>query len=626
MARKEARRNRQQVRSWRSRLGWFVGALVVLALCVAIRRTWGPQPAQAQAPVEQTKTADKQAEVMATVSGHAIRRQGLANACLERFGAEVLESLVNKHLIAQYCKQRKIVITRGDVDREIETLAKKFNLGIEQYLKLLERERGINPEQYARDIIWPTLALRRLAIDRLEVRDEELREAYESEFGPAVKARLIAVDNVALAKRLRAQAVQRPKEFPKLALDHSKDINSASLGGLLQPIRRHMGDDQIEQVVFNLAEGEVSPVLRVGEQFVLLKCEGHLPPSKVSLARVRPRLEEKIKQKKLRAASNEIFAQLQKSAVIQNVYNDPQLRRQMPGIAATINGHRIFTRDLAEECLARYGEEVLEGEINKVLLSQELKRRRVEVTQADIQAEIGHAATLAGVVAPSGKPDLPKWIEIVTKKQNTTEETYIRDVVWPSAALKKLVQGQVKITSQDLQKGFEANYGARVRCRAIVISNLRRAQEVWNKAREYDGNDLTSYFGQLAEQYSEEASSRALQGQVPPIRRFGGQPLLEKEAFQLKPGEISGVIQVGPRFVVLYCESWTQAMKVEMAEVRDMIERDIREKKTRLAMSEHFEKLQASARIDNYLAGTSSGPKKRAGSRSANPGTRRERG
>jgi len=35
-----------------------------------------------------------------------------------------------------------------------------------------------------------------------------------------------------------------------------------------------------------------------------------------------------------------------------------------------------------------------------------------------------------------------------------------------------------------LERGYEANYGPKVRCRAIVLNNQRRAQEVWDKARE----------------------------------------------------------------------------------------------------------------------------------------------
>ena len=70
--------------------------------------------------------------------------------------------------------------------------------------------------------------------------------------------------------------------------------------------------------------------------------------------------------------------------------------------------------------------------------------------------------------------------------------------MWPSAALKKLSAKDVQVTEEDIAKGFDANYGERVRCRAIVLGNQRRAQEVWNKARQ---NPSPEYFGDLAAEY-----------------------------------------------------------------------------------------------------------------------------
>ena len=72
-------------------------------------------------------------------------------------------------------------------------MAARFKIGRQQWLQMLEKERGINEQQYTRDILWPTLALRKLAADQLQVTDQQVQEAYEAQFGEAVKARLIVV-------------------------------------------------------------------------------------------------------------------------------------------------------------------------------------------------------------------------------------------------------------------------------------------------------------------------------------------------------------------------------------------------------------------------------------------------
>lgn len=547
-------------------------------------------------------------KIVAQVNGITIGRDELAEECLRRHGKEMLESMVNKHLIAEECKRRNIVITREEVDAEIERMAQRFNLPVEQWLKLLKQERGINPVQYASDIIWPTLALRRLAGERLAVSPAEIRAAWEAHYGESIKCRLIAVRDRARAEQIRAEAAEHPDQFGDLAKQHSED-SSASVKGVIPPIRRHGSFPEIERVAFEeLRDGEVSRVLQVGDQFLILKRECKLPASQVAVDRVAPQLEEIVRERKMRTVAAEIFQQLQQQARVENVFNDPAKRRAMPGVAATINGRPIPLSELADHCVERYGEEVLEGLINRKLIEQACKKRNIAVSDAEMDAEIARTAAEMVPLKPDGSPDVDTWLKTVVEEQRTTVEIYRCDAVWPAVALKKLAADGVKVTEEDLQKGYEANFGPRVRCRAIVLNNPRRAQEVWEMARRRPNAE---YFGQLAETYSVEPGSQALRGEVPPIRKHGGQPLLEKAAFALKPGELSEIIQVGDKWVILFCEGYTQPIDVDFARVRDDIYRDIYEKKLRLAMYEYFEHLRDSATIDNYLAGTSSTPAKR---------------
>jgi parvulin-like peptidyl-prolyl isomerase len=359
--------------------------------------------------------------------------------------------------------------------------------------------------------------------------------------------------------------------------------------------------------VFSLKKDEISQVIPINQQFAILKCDDHLPARNVPLEAVREELSEQIREGKLREVAGKLFEELQKTAVVQNVWNDQQLRAQMPGVVATINGEQIPYSELAEECLMRYARQVLEVEISHLLLQQALTAAKLSVSEQELNAEIGHAAQLAGVVDKEGKPDIAKWIQTATEEQGVSKEMYLRDSVWPSAALKKLTGSSIQVTQEDLDKGFQANYSERVRCRAIVLSSMRRAQEVWAKARD---NTSMEYFGDLAAEHSIEPSSKALRGEVPPIRRFGGQPQLEEVAFALKPGELSGIIQLADRFVILKCEGRTEPVEVNPKEVRDILYADIFEKKLRMAMGDKLDEIKGKARIDNFLAGTSQAPER----------------
>jgi parvulin-like peptidyl-prolyl isomerase len=612
---------------WKRRIALALSGVGVVALCFVLRgitsdksaeaqlpnifggdeakKAATEQPAERQAAAEMPRHERPEHNVMAVVNGQDIRRDALATACVERFGEDVLEGLVNKRLILHHCRNRQIEVTEAELDAEIDRMAKRFKIGREQWIDMLRRERGINMQQYKHDILWPTLALRKCAADKLVVTEEQLQQAHESQYGPAVKCRLIVVNDAKLAEEIRNQVVRQPKEFPRLAMQHSVDVNSASIGGLIQPIRRHVGDPAIEREVFAMQPDAISSIIPVGGQFAILKCEGHEPARNVPMDTVREELTEHISESKLRDAASELFTQFQESATIQNIWNDPQQRAANPGVVAMVNGEPIRYQELAEECLLRYGDKVLEVEISHLLLNQALKKSNIAVTDQDLNAEMAHAAKISGVVTKDGQPDLEKWVQLSTEEQGVSKDQYLRDSVWPSAALKKLTSGAIEITKEDLKKGYDANYAERVRCRAIVLPSMRKAQEVWAKARQ---NDSAEYFGDLAEEYSVEPTSKSLRGEVPPIRRFGGQPQLEDVAFELKPNELSGIIQIGNQFVILKCEGRTEPVKVNPQEVQQILYEDIFEKKLRMAMSSKFEEIRSHARIDNYLAGTSQSP------------------
>ena len=158
-----------QTKKWKRRLLFAASGLAVIGLCVVLRLAIGSSSAKAQfpnpfrkgeTPVQQaaaqpTKDGAQQAsaelpraerpkhDVMAVVNGQDIRRDALATACCERFGNEVLEGLVNKRLIMHYCRNRNINVTDQEVDAEIDRMAKRFKIGKEQWLQMLENERGI---------------------------------------------------------------------------------------------------------------------------------------------------------------------------------------------------------------------------------------------------------------------------------------------------------------------------------------------------------------------------------------------------------------------------------------------------------------------------------------------------
>lgn len=586
----------------------FVATLAVTlawsSLCTT--SSWA-QTEKASSPPQLNKGAqDATTNIVAVVNGQSITRQELAQQCMERYGEQVVESLVNKHLILQACKQQGIRITNQDIENEIEAIATRFSLPKDRWLEMLQQERNINPEQYRRDIIWPTIALKQLATDELIVSDQELKDAFESEYGPKIQARMIATSDREKAEKLLAAVKADPAEFGNLAKKHSEDPNSAAARGLIPHIRRHVGEPKVEAAAFALQPGEISEIVSVANQFLIFKCEKRLPATPISPAYrkiANEQLKERIIDRNLRDASSTIFQKLQQDAEVVNVYNDPSTRQKYPGVAAMINGQQITIRQLAEECIARHGHAVLDDEINHKLLRQSLDKAGKKVNEKDIDVEIARAAEAYGFITRENKPDIERWLEEVTGQEGIDVKTYIRDAVWPSVALKKLVVDDVKVTSEDLNRGFEANYGERVDVLAIVLSNQRVAQEVWDMAR---GNKNMRFFGELASQYSIEPVSRANLGEVPPVRRFSGQPAIEQEAFSLSSDDpLSAIVAVADKYIIMFYKGRTEPVVEELSVVQDELAKDLKEKKMRVAMAQRFDDIRDGAQIDNFLSGAS---------------------
>ena len=204
-------------------IGWssareIGAAAAIVAVGLSWRLMTGSLEAEAT-PAGQPASSVAAAKPVAFVNGVEITSDRLGEECLGRHGPTVLEALVNHRIIEQACQQQGVTVTPQDVAGEIEAMAKRFSVPRDKWIEMIQQERGITPKQYSDDIVWPMIALRRLARGTVEPTADELREAFEKQFGPAVKARIIVSRSRQDAEQVRAQAVAAPDEFGGLAIE-----------------------------------------------------------------------------------------------------------------------------------------------------------------------------------------------------------------------------------------------------------------------------------------------------------------------------------------------------------------------------------------------------------------------
>jgi foldase protein PrsA len=269
--------------------------------------------------------------IVARVNNDVITYKQLAEECIARKGADVLETMIAKTLVMQACRARGIRVTPAEIDEEIGRTAQRFGTSRESFLKMLKEEQKLDGKRYAEDIVMPGLALKKLASPLVKVSDEDIERGFEAHYGEKMKCRWIVVNELKIANdvwnELRNSSktgdakVELP-EFERAVTKYSMDVNSRAVGGQIQPISKHTGPtfQTLERAAFALKEdGEISPVVQMANSYVILYREKHIPPLDVKLEAVRAKLEAEIYDTKLREQIAGVFQELQKEATIENL-------------------------------------------------------------------------------------------------------------------------------------------------------------------------------------------------------------------------------------------------------------------------------------------------------------------
>lgn len=276
---------------------------------------------------------------IATVNNRVITRQRLSDECVARKGKEILDTLIARELIEQALQDKKLEVTASEVDQEIDRVAEQLGGGIgrEGWLRTLDKEKGISPAQYARDIIFPALALRKLVAPMVQVTDDDLKLAFEAQYGDKVRVRLIMTDTLRKAQEIWEELRKNPGGFERVAQERSMDSGSRSLGGLLaEPISRHAMPMHVSDAAFRQLvdgdptdkagakpkDGAISGPIQVAEAtWVILKREQLIPAhAGVNLQdeEVRKRMNTMIYEVKLKEAMSNYYVELVRAARIDN--------------------------------------------------------------------------------------------------------------------------------------------------------------------------------------------------------------------------------------------------------------------------------------------------------------------
>ena len=594
------------------------------------RPNTGVQPATAS---PQKITFASMPNVVAEVNGTQITKNELAFEALKMHGREEVEEFIGLAMVMQECKRLNITLTNEEARVEIERFAARFNMPVDQWLEMVKKDNGLSYEQYLAKV-KQRVGIKKIAGQSVQVNHEEIQRKFDAQYGPGVMLRqIVFFDKAKGDPKARGEATLRElqanpgrENFISLAKLRSDDEVSAPQGGFMGTVRRFsMPDMQLENILVNLKEGEMTGLVPMGGFFVIFRCEKHVPATNVDRQALVEKIFYQVEEEKINKAMVQILPKLFEQAQITNFFDNPQSQgaTQYPTILATVNGESITSQAVAEICALRYGGEVLQGMIIHRIIQQKCNEVNITVSREEIDAELTRIAEKILPLTPDGRPNVAQLIEMQCRDMKIDPAVYYSKVLWPGLALKKMAQPVVQVTQEDMLKAYEATYGPRVEVLAIFLNEERKAYDVWSQARRAQDTNkplheqlerISTAFGQLAAQHSVDQVTRYNSGMIDPIARHGGMPKVEEIAFALQPGELSEVIPFdtinGKQYMILLCLGMTDPVLPETVreEVNKKLHEHIFDQKLEIEVAQVINRLMSSATIDNYLTGKTQDP------------------
>jgi len=158
-------------------------------------------------------------------------------------------------------------------------------------------------------------------VSQVEVSEADIRQYYEAHGEDFASPRMVQVRAIQTSNFRDAEVVldlvrANPQDFDELARDYSIHP-SRSRGGEMEPFARDTYAKPFEDVAFDLAIGEISPVIATEQGYFILEKLGEIPEQRPPLAEVRSQIEDLLRAQKEEEALRNFVGGLRRYATVQ---------------------------------------------------------------------------------------------------------------------------------------------------------------------------------------------------------------------------------------------------------------------------------------------------------------------
>ena len=251
----------------------------------------------------------------------------------EEIHADVLETMIDRHLILEEARKMDLSVNDQQVDRWLAFTRSKQNMSEQQFRQMIQRY-GMSYEAYRETVRQNLLKVRFVRVKlgrKVSIPDSEVEKRYEERYGPigatekhrTVRHILFRPDSEKPAARRAAKRraskvlskLEEGTEFQKLAKKHS-DGPSAEKGGLLGTFSRGELNPAFQDVVIQLGAGEHSGVVETKYGFHILRVDKVTEKESTNVQKRKKKIRQRLREKKMQTQLDSYVESLRDKAFI----------------------------------------------------------------------------------------------------------------------------------------------------------------------------------------------------------------------------------------------------------------------------------------------------------------------
>lgn len=258
---------------------------------------------------------------------------------------------------------------------------------------------------------------------------------------------------------------------------------------------------------------------------------------------------------------------------------------------AVVNGEELTKEQVYQEMYDSIGAQTKEALITKMLILQEGKENKVNVTAEEVETELNELKEMWGVSSDAELEQL-----LAMQGGSTTLETLKEQIVlWRT--VHHILAPTIKLSDAEIQEYFNAHqdeFGEpeQVKARHILVATEDEAKSILADLKA--GAD----FAKLAKEKSTDPGSASAGGDLGFIKKGEMVPEFETAAFALAKGELSDIVKSEHGYHIIQVVEKKAAVKPEFAKAKADVKATLTDQKIEAKYQSWLQELQKAAKIE----------------------------